>query len=200
MISLVVKGEALRFQAAWTGRGSVARWRGRRQASGPPSHPREEIVTKRMIVAVAPIFSAAALAPGQSISADAVGMAVGVFVGVKGIPGPLLVLASSRRRRAGGRTLARDQPLPTAPCPINRPSSCWQASRRRHRPRSRSARRWRMPRRAGCSNPASGNSRWSANRNGGSSNGRTQADGHALTGSRLCERQNSYSTLRRHPA
>lgn len=55
---------------------------------------------KRMIVAVALIFSATALwRLGSLLSADAVGMAVGVLLGVlAGIPVSLLVLASSRRR------------------------------------------------------------------------------------------------------
>ena len=55
---------------------------------------------KRMIVAIALIFGAAALwRLGSLLSADAVGMAVGVLLGVlAGIPVSLLVLASSRRR------------------------------------------------------------------------------------------------------
>lgn len=55
---------------------------------------------KRMFIAVALIFSAAALwRLGNLLSADAVGMAVGVLLGVlAGIPVSLLVLASGRRR------------------------------------------------------------------------------------------------------
>ena len=71
---------------------------------------------KRMMVSAALIFSGVALwRLGSLLSADAIGLAVGVLLGMlAGIPVSLLVLVSSRRREERGRAAGRPLRQPAA--------------------------------------------------------------------------------------
>ncbi|MEZ4861362.1 MAG: hypothetical protein R3C14_08650 [Caldilineaceae bacterium] len=80
---------------------------------------------KRLIVLVGLVFlSVITWRIGERLSADAIGMALGVLFGIlAGVPVALLVLASSRRReeRDDYRPQGRQQPMPGYGYPMQQP-------------------------------------------------------------------------------